>query len=54
MYEEQTGKKPERAVDLLDFFPDMVEYAQLFIDYVFKWRKVNGLDPDEDLKKKDE
>lgn len=54
MYEEQTGKKPERAVDLLDFFPDMGEYAQLFIDYVFKWRKVNGLDPDEDLKKKDE
>lgn len=54
MYEEQTGKKPERAVDLLDFFPDMGEYAQLFIDYVFKWRKINGLDPDEDLKKKDE
>lgn len=54
MYEEQTGKKPERAVDLLDFFPDMGEYAQLFLDYVFKWRKVNGLDPNEDLKKKDE
>lgn len=54
MYEEQTGKKPERAVDLLDFFPDMGEYAQLFIDYVFKWRKINGLDPDEDLKKEDE
>ena len=51
MYEDQTGKKPERAVDLLDFFPDMGEYAQLFLDYVFKWRKVNGLDPDEDLKK---
>lgn len=54
MYEEQTGKKAERAVDLLDFFPDMGEYAQLFLDYVFKWRKVNGLDPNEDLKKKDE
>ena len=53
MYEEQTGKKAERAVDLLDFFPDMGEYAQLFLDYVFKWRKVNGLDPNEDLKKKD-
>ncbi len=54
MYEEQTGKKAERAVDLLDFFPDMGEFAQNVLDYVFKWRKVNGLDPDEDLKKKDE
>lgn len=54
MYEEQTGKKPERAVDLLDFFPDMGEYAQWFLDYVFKWRKVNGLDPDDGVKKKDE
>lgn len=54
MYEEQTGRKPERAVDLLDFFPDMGEFAQNVLDYVFKWRKVNGLDPDEDLKKKDE
>ena len=51
MYEEQTGKKAERAVDLLDFFPDMGEFAQNVLDYVFKWRKVNGLDPDEDLKK---
>lgn len=54
MYEEQTGKKAERAVDLLDFFPDMGEYAQWFLDYVFKWRKVNGLDPDDGVKKKDE
>lgn len=54
MYEEQTGKKPERAVDLLDFFPDMGEYAQWFLDYVFKWRKVNGLDPDDGVNKKDE
>ena len=54
MYEEQTGKKAERAVDLLDFFPDMGEFAQNVLNYVFKWRKVNGLDPDEDLKKKDE
>lgn len=54
MYEEQTGKKAERAVDLLDFFPDMGEFAQNVLDYVFKWRKINGLDPDEDLKKKDE
>lgn len=51
MYEGQTGKKAERAVDLLDFFPDMGEFAQNVLDYVFKWRKVNGLDPDEDLKK---
>lgn len=54
MYEEQTGKKAERAVDLLDFFPDMGEFAQWFLDYVFKWRKVNGLDPDDVVKKKDE
>lgn len=54
MYEEQTGKKPERAVDLLDFFPDMGEFAQNVLDYVFKWRKVNGLDPDDVVKKKDE
>ena len=54
MYEEQTGKKAERAVDLLDFFPDMGEFAQNVLDYVFKWRKVNGLDPDDVVKKKDE
>ena len=54
MYEEQTGKKAERAVDLLDFFPDMGEFAQKVLDYVFKWRKVNGLDPDDVVKKKDE
>ena len=54
MYEEQTGKKAERAVDLLDFFPDMGEFAQNVLDYVFKWRKVNGLDPDDCVKKKDE
>lgn len=54
MYEEQTGKKAERAVDLLDFFPDMGEFAQNVLDYVFKWRKVNGLDPDDGVKKKDE
>lgn len=54
MYEEQTGKKAERAVDLLDFFPDMGEFAQNVLDYVFKWRKVNGLDPDYVVKKKDE
>lgn len=54
MYEEQTGKKPERAVDLLDFFPDMGEFAQNVLDYVFKWRKVNGLDPDDVVKNKDE
>lgn len=53
-YEEQTGKKAERAVDLLDFFPDMGEFAQNVLDYVFKWRKVNGLDPDDVVKKKDE
>lgn len=54
MYEEQTEKKAERAVDLLDFFPDMGEFAQNVLDYVFKWRKVNGLDPDDVVKKKDE
>lgn len=54
MYEEQTGKKAERAVDLLNFFPDMGEFAQNVLDYVFKWRKVNGLDPDDVVKKKDE
>lgn len=54
MYEEQTGKKAERAVDLLYFFPDMGEFAQNVLDYVFKWRKVNGLDPDDVVKKKDE
>ena len=54
MYEEQTGKKAEPAVDLLDFFPDMGEFAQNVLDYVFKWRKVNGLDPDDVVKKKDE
>lgn len=38
IYEEQTGKKLEKDVDLLDFFPDMGERAQEILDFTYSYK----------------
>lgn len=38
IYEEQTGNKLEKDVDLLDFFPDMGERAQEILDFTYSYK----------------
>ena len=38
IYEEQTGNKLEKDVDLLDFFPDMGEQAQEILDFTYSYK----------------
>ena len=38
IYEEQTGNKLEKDVDLLDFFPDMGECAQEILDFTYSYK----------------
>lgn len=38
IYEEQTGNKLEKDVDLLDFFPDMGERAQEILNFTFSYK----------------
>lgn len=38
IYEEQTGNKLEKDVDLLDFFPDMGERAQKILDFAYSYK----------------
>lgn len=38
IYEEQTGNKLEKDVDLLDFFPDMGERAQEILNFTYSYK----------------
>lgn len=38
IYEEQTGNRLEKDVDLLDFFPDMGERAQEILDFTYSYK----------------
>lgn len=38
IYEEQTGNKLEKDVDLLDFFPDMGEQAQEILNFTYSYK----------------
>jgi phage regulator Rha-like protein len=38
IYEEQTGNKLEKDVDLLDFFPNMGEQAQEILDFAYSYK----------------
>ena len=38
IYEDQTGNKLEKDVDLLDFFPDMGERAQEILDFTYSYK----------------
>lgn len=38
IYEEQTGNKLEKDVDLLDFFPDMGERAQEILNFAYNYK----------------